>query len=224
MFIARAHTHIRLVVSLSLVQSIMMIIVTRLKTQASIQEEEKEHARLRALYAFGQRVVSLRVCSTDGRIWTVQMLQETTLHQAVQQVLDELPPLAPVAAAVPSGGTSTSEGGDPYSKECATEWRLRRYSSLTGRAGETFNETLRATPSSGNGDDDDPSSSSSSNIAVSSLGWVGGGVFDVMLEARNDRTSDPPFTPYNPNEMLLHIVPWSKALATAHTGAFPYNP
>jgi hypothetical protein len=52
--------------------------------------------------------------STDGRVWTVEMLQETTLREAIALVLEAIP-----AAADDDGAVEGYAG--------AAEWRLRRY-------------------------------------------------------------------------------------------------
>ena len=87
--------------------------------------------RLTGLYEFQQRLVELRLCSTDGRCWNVEVLQESTLQAATEIAL----------SALPRSTALEQEGGvpDPYTVEGgAVEWRLRHFSPMTGRAGQTF--------------------------------------------------------------------------------------
>ena len=84
------------------------------------------------LYEFEQRLVELRLCSTDGRCWKVDILQESTLRAATEIALSALPR---------STALEQEEGAapDPYTAAGgAVEWRLRHFSPMTGRAGQTF--------------------------------------------------------------------------------------
>jgi hypothetical protein len=94
------------------------------------------------------------------------------------------PPVAAAAAAAAAGDPYRAEGG-------ALEHRLRRYSPLTGRAGETFDSAAQG------------------DAPLAELMLTGGGAVDVMLEVR--AASDPPFAPHNPHEMLLHVAVWAGA-------------
>jgi hypothetical protein len=45
------------------------------EVRAEVREEAARHERLQRLHAFQRRLVSLRLCTTDGRTWTVELLQ-----------------------------------------------------------------------------------------------------------------------------------------------------
>jgi hypothetical protein len=95
---------------------------------ASMHRRSERYMRLKELYEFQQRLVELRLCTTDGRSWSVELLQESTLQAAIERARSTMPAQAEVDG-----------GSDPYSAAGgAVEWRLRHFSPMTGRAGQTF--------------------------------------------------------------------------------------
>lgn len=93
----------------------------------------ERYSRLKELYEFQQQLVELRLCTTDGRSWEVELHHGTTLRDAVENARSTIPSSTALEHASGDGV------GDPYSSAGgAVEWRLRHFSPMTGRAGQTF--------------------------------------------------------------------------------------
>jgi hypothetical protein len=97
----------------------------------------EQYSRLRELYEFQQKLVELRLCTTDGRSWHVELHQDSTLRDAVALARSAMPSSAALERADDDGID------DPYSEAGGgVEWRLRHFSPMTGRAGQTFDNNL----------------------------------------------------------------------------------
>ena len=102
-----------------------------------ILHRSEQYSRLKELYEFQQKLVELRLCTTDGRSWNVELHHDSTLRVAVELARSALPPSTALDRANDDGVN------DPYSEAGGgVEWRLRHYSPLTGRAGQTFSTDL----------------------------------------------------------------------------------
>lgn len=97
----------------------------------------EQYSRLRELYDFQKQLVELRLCTTDGRSWHVELHQYSTLRDAVALARSTMPSSAALERANDDGIN------DPYSEAGGgVEWRLRHFSPMTGRAGQTFDKSL----------------------------------------------------------------------------------
>ena len=98
----------------------------------------EQYSRLKELYEFQQKLVELRLCTTDGRSWDVELHQDSTLRAAVELARSALPSRTALDRVNDDGG-----GSDPYTETGGgVEWRLRHFSRMTGRAGQTFSTNL----------------------------------------------------------------------------------
>lgn len=106
-------------------------------TYFDLLHRSEQYARLKELFEFQQKLVELRLCTTDGRSWDVELHQNSTLRVAVELARSALPP-SPALERADDGGVH-----DPYREAGGgVEWRLRHFSPMTGRAGQTFATNL----------------------------------------------------------------------------------
>ena len=114
------------------------------------------------------------------------MLRETTLRAATDAVCSTLPDAPPDADGGPAADGYTAKGG-------AVEWRLRHWSPMTGRPGQTFAQEM--------------ADSSLATILTSTA--LRERQLDLMLEVRTEGSR--PFQDYNPNEFMVSITLWDAA-------------
>ena len=97
----------------------------------------ERYSRLKELYEFQQELVELRLCTTDGRSWQVELHQDSTLRAAVQVARSSMPTSTALEQAKHDAAC------DPYTEAGGgVEWSLRHFSPMTGRAGQTFAANL----------------------------------------------------------------------------------
>uniref|UniRef100_A0A7S4GIH8 Ubiquitin carboxyl-terminal hydrolase 47 n=1 Tax=Eutreptiella gymnastica TaxID=73025 RepID=A0A7S4GIH8_9EUGL len=146
-----------------------------------IEEDNARYGALRRLKQIQDCIVELRVYSQDGLQCTLPLLKTTSLLAAVEKAREAL---CKAAAASPGGVCQSSAFADaPLG--CL---RLRKYSRMTGRGGETF--TAREAES------------------LLSVGL--GPSEEMLLEVRGPAEE---WQEYNPDEMMLHVVKWDPRVA-----------